>query len=495
MTADATALADAIRAGRTTAAAAMEASLAAAARFEHLGAIRLLDARMARDLAADFDRRLVHGDALARTAPFGGVPFLMKDLGAAAAGLPKAAGCRFLARHPIPAGDDLLTMRLRAAGLLPYGLTTVPEFGLALSSEPPTGPLARNPLNEALTPGGSSGGAGAAVAAGIVALAHATDAAGSTRVPAACCGLVGLKATRGAMPTGPDFGNHLFGVASELVVSRSVRDSAAALVALSGRAGGPLPDPDLRLATLADLDAPLPTLRVGVFLEAPDVGVTAERMETVAAAADRLARAGHKVTRLDADICAEPLAKAQQVFATIILANFARNLGAVVDGLAEDDVSVLARHLIVEGRAMPAAALVEADLAAAKIAHALWRFFEGFDVILTPMLSGPPLPVGAFPLDHTDAAAHWRRMADFAPYAAIANVGGIPAITFPHGEDGDGLPLPVQVLGPMGSDALLLRVARLFEREAPWRFRFPIAGLPESEGAGPGIGAGAGVGG
>ncbi|MEY4872255.1 MAG: 6-aminohexanoate-cyclic-dimer hydrolase, partial [Pseudomonadota bacterium] len=175
--------------------------------------------------------------------PFAGVPFLGKDLGSGTAGLPPCGGSPALRRRMGDQGQDSdLFLRFRAAGLVPFGLTTVPEFGLSLTSDP-----AVNPFDAAYAPGGSSGGAAAAVAAGIVAMAHATDAAGSIRVPAACCGLVGLKPSRGAVPQGPDFGNHLMGVAAELVLARSVRDVQTAFDAV---ADGMTPDAPTDVAGL-----------------------------------------------------------------------------------------------------------------------------------------------------------------------------------------------------------------------------------------------------
>ncbi|ODN70879.1 6-aminohexanoate-cyclic-dimer hydrolase [Methylobrevis pamukkalensis] len=309
-------------------------------------------------------------------------------------------------------------------------------------------------------------------------LAHATDAAGSTRVPAACCGLVGLKTTRGATPTGPDFGNHLFGIASELVISRSVRDTAAALDVLAGRARGPLPDPDLRLPVREWLDTRTGPLRIGVLAEAPNTAIAPERAQAVRAAADFLRSHGHPIAMLDPAVFADLVDQSQTVFARVIAANFARNLGPIRDALAEDDVSPLVHRLIEEGVGMSAATLYETDLTAARVAQAMWDTFTTVDVLLTPMLSSAPPEIGAFPLDHDDTALHWKRMSALAPYAALANVAGIPALTLPHGVDAAGLPTPVQLMGPMGSDGLLLRLGRLFEKHAPWSFRHPLAGMP-----------------
>jgi len=257
-----------------------------AAEREELGAIRYVAPDMARSAAA----AVQPGDS----APFTGVPFLMKDLGAAAAGLKAVCGSSAMLDAPEPPESELVA-RFRCAGLVPFGITTVPEFGLALSSEPPIGPPARNPLAPSRTPGGSSGGAAAGVSTGIVAVAHATDAGGSTRVPAACCGLVGLKPTRGVVPGGPTFGNHLGGIAAELVVSRSLRDTAAMLDAVGGYAQGPYPDPDLDGLVLARLDRPLDPLRVGVCTDAQNFSIDPERQAAVAHAASVLARAGHSI--------------------------------------------------------------------------------------------------------------------------------------------------------------------------------------------------------
>lgn len=189
MQADATALSQAIASGRLTATEAMQASLAAAQTLSDLGSITYQDAEKGLEAAARIDA-LAPGDPARTAMVFAGVPTLAKDLGGPFAGFPVAAGSRLMARRGGMIDSDL-AQRFRAAGLCVFGLTTSPEFGLALASEPEIGPICRNPLDPSRTAGGSSGGSAAAVAAGIVAIAHATDAGGSIRVPAACCGLVG----------------------------------------------------------------------------------------------------------------------------------------------------------------------------------------------------------------------------------------------------------------------------------------------------------------
>jgi amidase len=226
-------LAAAVRGGCVSASQLLEAALGrAAAMNSSQGALCYTDETGARAALARLDT----------ATPFAGVPFLMKGLGAPAAGLLTIFGARYFARNAVPAATDSdLAARLRRAGVVIFGKTTVPEMGLNLTSEPLIGPTARNPWNLHRGAGGSSGGAAAAVAAGIVPVAHATDAGGSIRVPAAACGIVGLKPSRGLMPQGPDFDNLLMGLASELVVSRTVRDSAAMLDACAGHPAAPTP--------------------------------------------------------------------------------------------------------------------------------------------------------------------------------------------------------------------------------------------------------------
>src|SRR5690606_36900020 len=227
---DATALAQAIAEGILSAEQAMDAALEAAEKWRPMGAIAYLDSDLGRAGAIAFD-------AAPSKAAFAGIPSLFKDLGGPCAGLPIRLGTQAFLNATFQM-DSELGRRLRAAGLNFFGTTTVPEFGLALASEPPGAPPVRHPFDETLSPGGSSGGAAAAVAAGIVAIAHATDAGGSIRVPAATCGLVGLKPGRGVMPAGPTFGHHLGGSASELAVARPLRAAAASISGLHGREDG-----------------------------------------------------------------------------------------------------------------------------------------------------------------------------------------------------------------------------------------------------------------
>lgn len=459
---DATALAVAIRDGRTSAAACMEAALAAARAREDLGAVVRLDARggLARAEALDALPAAARG-------PFHGVPFLAKDLGSFAAGLCPAAGSSVLRRMlPDPVVDSPFFARLHAAGLATFGITTTPEFGLALTAEPPGGPLARNPFDPALSPGGSSGGAAAAVAAGIVAIAHATDGAGSTRVPAACCGLVGLKPSRGATPMGPGFENHLMGLVGELVLARSVRDVAAAFAVVADACAGPEGEVVARALPAA------PRVRLHVPATTSPANAAALR-----AAAAALAERGCIVREADPEDLDTLGTRAAEVAHPILAVAAAEGLDAL--GVSMDDVSPIAAAIARTGRDLSAARLFALSREAARIAHSTALLFADADVILAPVLADGPPRIGQLDPQATDARAHFAAMEAIAPGVSLANVAGVPALALPFGTRPDGLPAGVQLIGPHGSDRALLALAeRLAGAAPPVRYPDPIAGLP-----------------
>jgi amidase len=296
---------------------------------------------------------------------------------------------------------------------------------------------------------------------------------GCSRVPAACCGLVGLKTTRGATAGGPDFSNHLGGLVSEFVITRSLYDAAAILEALTASPRGPFTAPTYSSPLLHKIDLALPHLRIGYCLDAPfGVAIDRARQEAIVSFVRDLKNAGQAVTQIDPAGFEVPLRDSVRVFDAQVCVNLARSLPAGAD------VERLTAAAAGRGHSMTACYFQECDLLAARIEYSMWRMFDRFDVIITPMLSGLPPAIGAFPMDHDDVDLQWRRMSDFAPYALLANVAGIPALTIPHGTDSAGLSLPLHILGPMGSDALLLQVARLGEIACPWSFPEDIAGLP-----------------
>ncbi|TBA52437.1 amidase [Rhizobium ruizarguesonis] len=469
MQGDATDLAAVIRHGSLSAAEAMQASLASAVLQEPLGAIAYLDAAMgfASAEARDSERRSAPDRFAAR--PFAGVPTLAKDLGGPFAGLPVTAGSGLFDRKGGEADSDLAA-RFRDAGFCLFGLTTSPEFGLSLASEPAIGPICRNPLDPARTAGGSSGGAAAAVAAGIVAIAHATDAGGSIRVPAACCGLVGMKPTRGAIPGGPSFGNHLAGIASELAICRSVRDTALIFDRLSGKSRGPFPDP-------SPVDIDNRRLRIGLLVDTGSAYPTEDdRLAVVEDAARALESDGYEIVPLAWAEFEWSVAAGGRTFADIVSVNLAALIKAAA--LDESRAEPLTQAFAARGRTLPATSLWKTLDDAVLVSRKLWALFDRVDCMLMPMLSSAPLAIGSFPTDHADTDLHLERMTAFAPLACLANISGFPALTLPFGQDEHAMPLPVQIMAPMGYEPRLLSLAARLEAEGRWQHRFPVAGLP-----------------
>lgn len=288
-------------------------------------------------------------------------------------------------------------------------------------------------------------------------------------MPAACCGLVGLKPSRGLIPGGPHFGNHLGGIASELAVCRSVRDTASVLSALAGKARGPFPP----VALKPPCDG---RLRIGVLAETgSECPTTAERSSVVEAAARLLETAGHELVPI-AFSAIEPIAAAsRKAFVDIVCINLANAITQFnLDALKTE---MLTRAVIERGLGLSAGDLWQSLNAMVLVSRDLWRVFDDVDCLLSPILSSAPLPLGSFPSDHADTELHFERMASFAPLAALANASGFPALTLPFGADDAGLPLPVQLMAPMGEEALLLQLAALLEQDGRWQHRFPVAGL------------------
>ena len=458
--------------------------LAQRIRSRDIGVEELLDATLARIEAIDASIGAINllTDVVARgqvealdyAAPFAGVPILIKDLGANVAGLPQVAGCRHLARYGKPAlQDDELVRRYKAAGFVILGKSTVPEFGLNLTTEPEIGPKCRNPWELQHSAGGSSGGSAAAVSAGLVPLAHATDAAGSIRVPAACCGLVGLKPGRDVMPQGLGFGNYLLGLASEHVLTRTVRDSAAVFHLTRMNTSGP---PRTGAVEVAAMHGPPGPLRIGLATSpGSDTTVSRVCIDAVEKVAAELESLGHIIEPVDATDLTRSVRSAATVFANVISANLAHEVDRLSPRPADDGFEPTTWAIAERGRGMSAKTLIATHRTMLSVAHRMASLFEQFDLLLTPALAKPPPPLGAFPTNHGDPHAHFKRLACFAPFAAVFNVSGQPAISLPAGLDLDGLPLAVQMGGPRGSEELLLRLAEQIEQFAPWPRLAPMA--------------------
>jgi amidase len=427
-------------------------------------------------------------------APFAGVPFLLKDLFQDIAGIPTSCGNRALARLPMPNTSDVVR-RWQNAGLVIFGKTNAPEFGARAVTEPRHFGPTRNPWDTNRTPGGSSGGSAAAVAAGIVPAAGANDGGGSIRIPAACCGLFGFKAGRGRISMGPDVGEGLSGAAVQGVVTRSVRDTAAMLDVLQGpepHAPYFMPPPEQPYLQ-AMAQAPR-RLRIG-FSSASPIGtpVDPEAIKAVEAAAKLLESLGHHVEPANAPGDGQAIA---QDFLTAWFAAQAYLIDRVrnMTGASLSDFEPDTRLLASIGRTMSAADFMKCESNWHQHVLALTRFHAQYDLWLSPTLSAPPVSIGTFDTPRTLQVASsviaglklsgWLgRSAVFkrnvinnlawTPYTQLANITGRPAMSVPLHWTAKGLPLGVQFLGPLNSEALLLQLAHQLEQASPWFGRRP----------------------
>jgi amidase len=429
----------------------------------------------------------------ALTGPFGGVPFLLKDLYQRQAGAISTSGSRALAGRVAPETDTVV-QRWLDAGLVVIGRTNAPEFGAKGVTEPVVHGPARNPWDLSRSPGGSSGGAAAAVAAGIVPVAGANDGGGSIRIPAACCGLFGLKAGRGVVPSGPAHGEYLHGAAVQGVVSRTVRDSAAMLDVMSG--ADPLAPYSLTRSAgtyLGEMSRRPPRLRIGLQLRSvlnpephPDAVAAVED------AAELLTSLGHLV------VPAEPVYDDRALAADFLTPWFVMIAKEVEEArrLAGRKASfeLDTRVLAALGGATRATVYHSAVDRWQQYVRALANFHRDHDLLLSPTLASPAPLIGEFATTPWErfgarlalgfrAGAVLRRLGiveqavlrnlAWVPYTQLANLTGRPAASVPLYWTSTGLPMGVQVVGPLGGETLLLQVAHELEEARPWRDRRP----------------------
>jgi len=483
-------LAELVRSGAVSATELLETALARIE--EHNPSLNAVIRRRDEQVRAEASR-------VDPAAPFAGVPFLLKDLLATLAGEPTANGNR-LAANLTMARDSELVRRFRAAGVLIAGRTNTPEFGLTPYTEPVLYGPTQNPWSLAHSPGGSSGGSAAAIAAGFVPLASGGDGGGSIRIPASCCGLFGFKPSRGMTPTGPEFGELWHGFAIEHVLSRSVRDSAAMLDATAGAdAGAPYAAPARARPFLDEVSTDPGRLRIA-FTHKPLFGHGAVHDDCIAgleATARLLESLGHHVEEaappLDRDACA-------LAFVTVL----AGETRAEIEHLAQvmqrkpraADFEPATYSLGLLGRSISAAAVAGAMRTLQLTARTMAPFFERFDLLLTPTLAAPPALIGAL----QPSAAEQRLMRivnsldagwllnmlgvikplaaktfDYMPFTPLFNVTGQPAMSVPLHWSGAGLPIGMQFVTRLGDDATLFRLAGQLERARPWFGRRPPA--------------------
>jgi Asp-tRNA(Asn)/Glu-tRNA(Gln) amidotransferase A subunit family amidase len=427
--------------------------------------------------------------------PFAGVPFLLKDLGQDYAGVPTSSGCRALAALPA-VEHATVVQRWLDAGLVIFGKTNTPEFGAKGVTEPALFGPARNPWDLERTTGGSSGGSAAAVAAGILPVAGASDGGGSIRIPAACCGLFGLKPGRGLIPSGPISGEPLQGSATHGVLSRSVRDTAAMLDVLAGADAFSPYVPGLPATSFLDAAAQAPgRLRIG-FLSASKVNPFphAEAVAAVEGAAHLLEALGHEVTAVASPVDDAALARdfltTWFVNAALVVQRVKEITGCGDEGFEPDTLLIAAL-----GRAVSGVDHLAAIERRHEHTRALAHFHAEHDLLLTPTLATPPLRIGELdtPLPMRLAAALLLRtrttgvlphlgIADqvvqqnlgWVPFTQLANITGRPAARLPLHWTADGVPLGVQVVGRPGSEGLLLALATQLEAAQPWAQRWPV---------------------
>jgi amidase len=463
---DATALAELVRTRQVSAEELVEAAIA---RVERLNPVlNAVVTPMVEEARAAVRRGLPDG-------PFTGVPFLVKDLLADCAGVRLTEGSAFLAGHVAPV-DSELTLRYRRAGLVILGRTNTPEFGILPTTEPSLFGPTRNPWDLSRTPGGSSGGSAAAVAAGLVPMAHGNDGGGSIRIPASCCGLFGLKPTRGRNPLGPHYGDLFSGLVAEHALTRSVRDSAALLDATAGPApGDPYWAPPPARAYRAEAGTPPGALRIALTrTAATGVPVHEDCVRAVDDAARLLASLGHHVEEAAPDADGNDLS---QQFITLwsagaawTIEDWARRTGQTP---APDRFEPLTWGLYQMGTRRTGADYLLALQDLQRVSRDVARFFGRYDAWLTPTLAEPPLPLGSFDPEPDNPMQGLFRAAQFVPFTPICNITGQPAMSVPLHWNAAGLPIGVHVVGRFGDEATLFRLAAQLEAARPWADRRP----------------------
>jgi amidase len=410
--------------------------------------------------------------------PFGGVPFLMKDLGAGEAGRVQDNGSRLMKGHVVDK-DAFLTERFRKAGLNLLGRTTCPELGMGISTESVLMGDTHNPWDLNKMAGGSSGGSAASVAAGVVPVAHASDNGGSIRIPASACGLVGLKPSRGRVTAGPDMGEIMAGTLQEFVLSRTVRDTAVMLDAVSAPApGDPFVITQPSRPYSQEVGAPNEKLRIAWTTNSwqPGSSVDSEVAYCTEQVVSVLERAGHELTEdsptFDYEEFLTTTCKAWAVGLYAGMDMYAAMMGRAVSKDYLENV-ILSYYDYSKGITAGDTFMIELNLN--KFRRTFGKFFEKYDVMLTPTLTKLPEPLGKYSKMRADVdyVGYFRLCDATKAFSSAANVTGQPAISLPLGMSKSGLPIGIQFMGRFGEEGSLIRLASWLEQEMPWRDRIP----------------------
>ncbi|MAG35777.1 MAG: amidase [Dehalococcoidia bacterium] len=407
--------------------------------------------------------------------PFAGVPFLLKDFLAEYAGVRFTESSAFLGDY-VSTEDSELVRRFKRSGLLTVGKTNTPELALGATTEPRRFGRTRNPWDTTRTAGGSSGGAAAAVAARMVPVAHGNDAGGSIRIPASCCGVFGLKPTRGRNPLGPNYGDLFSGLVAEHALTISVRDSATLLDATAGSAiGDPYWAPPTRRSFAEEAGFDPEPLHIAVSETAPlGSEVHPDCVGAVRDAAALCAELGHHVVE-DAPSYNEEGLWLQ--FTNMMAAGFAwsiSDLGRRIGRTPTDeDFEPAVWDFAERGRQLNAADYLLALQDVQRFTREIAQFFARYDAWLTPTLGAPPVPLGSLRYTEGDAFALRRRIAAFVPFTYVSNATGQPAMSVPLFWNDDGLPIGTHFVGPFGGEATLFRLAGQLEAARSWAGRLP----------------------
>jgi amidase len=472
---DATAQGELVRSGNASSLELVEAAI---------GRIEALNGELNAVIHPLFDKAREAAAGELPDGPFAGVPFLLKDLIAHSAGDPFCEGMRFLRDLGWTEDEDTeLVTRFRRAGFVICGKTNTPELGILATTEPEAYGATHNPWDLSRSPGGSSGGSAAAVAAGMVPVAHANDGGGSIRIPASACGVVGLKPSRGRASLAPEFGDLNCGLVAEHVLCRSVRDTAAILDAVRGPAAGdPYVAPPPARPYLEEVGAEPGRLRVGLRSTAPS-GQFETHPDCVAAVQDAgrlLESLGHGVeesspSSLDDPTSVERFIGRWAAGIAFDLDHWARKTDREVTA---DDVEASTWALAQAARSLTAPdylSALEYQQRSAREAASWWA--SGLDLLLTPTMGEPPTRLGEFAPDPENPTAPLLRSVAPAGFAGYWNTTGQPAISLPLHWSDDGLPIGVQLVAQLGREDLLIRVAAQLEEARPWADRLPAAAL------------------
>jgi Asp-tRNA(Asn)/Glu-tRNA(Gln) amidotransferase A subunit family amidase len=406
--------------------------------------------------------------------PFRGVPFLLKDLGAAYAGVRLTMGSKLLANY-IPTYDNELVKRYKRAGLVCIGRTNTPEFGLNFTTESAFLGPARNPWNTERSTGGSSGGSAAAVAARMVPIAHGSDAGGSIRIPSSSCGVFGLKPSRGRMPTGPEFGEIWEGFATNHALSISVRDNAALLDATSApEVGAPYGIPAPTRPFLNEVGANPGNLKIALF---SNIGGNATHPDCIASVEDtaKLCESlGHTVVE------ANPMIdywRLKSAFGLIVSGHTAAMLdlfgGFMGQKVTADMVEPWTWYLAQFGWKASAAQFASTKGIINQATRSVANFLTDYDVILSPTLAAPPPRLGFLDTVNLSMEEMGQRQSAHNPYNWLYNVVGLPAMSVPLFWNAEGLPIGSHFAGRYADEATLYRLAGQLEEARPWRMKIP----------------------